>query len=176
MSAEAMNADAGPGETVHAVEYAFDERFVRRVLRRAARRRMLWGAAVMAVLFVLAAAVSDIDRRLFLAAGAIAIPLGCVGGYRLRLRLAGGRLYELWSKQAPDRRFRFTFDDAGFWAHAGDSRSRYRWSDVRRLRRHDDLWMLEIAKGIGLFLPPSRASEETRDYVVQRCRAAGVRV
>ena len=53
--------------------------------------------------------------------------------------------------------------------------ARHEWKGLRRLWRYHDIWLIEIVK-MQSVLFPSTAPQEARDYVVERCTEAGVRM
>ena len=67
-------------------------------------------------------------------------------------------------------------DDEGFSVVHESSRSHFTWQGLRRLWRYDDVWLVEILKMQSVFFPPDQVREEVRDYILERCRAAGIRV
>lgn len=86
------------------------------------------------------------------------------------------RTHDLWRKQAPDGTIRLRLGDDGFQVCLGSGSMRYSWDGLRKLHRRSKVWALEVVKHTSVLFPPDAASEEVRSYVVERCRAAGVKV
>lgn len=161
---------------VHELRFTFDEAF----LRAALKRDLAWRGVYATLIFVVLLGL------LWLWQGGMPSPLtlGVLGAgvvivwvllYRV-WRVSARRIFELWSQQSPDRTMVFRFDDEGFDVEVGSATNRYAWQGLRRLWRYPDVWLLEIVKNMSVFFPPQAASEEVRAYVVERCKAAGVRV
>ena len=93
-----------------------------------------------------------------------------------KLHTASRRIFEFWSKQSPGRSIRYVLDDEGFDVQLEHSSARYTWKGLRRLWRYSDVWIVEIVKNLSVFFPPDAVPAEVREYVVERCRDAGVRV
>lgn len=159
----------------HSIEFEFDVPFIRAGLRR----DFAWRAALLAGLMAGLLLASRLWLGVFHPFLLAAVGAGtAVVLLRLHLafRSAAQCTYELWSRQSPSRRIRFELDDEGFRVVLDQSNVRYEWRGLRRLWRYPDVWIVEIVKHLSVFFPPGAASEEARAYVVERCRAAGVRV
>ena len=94
---------------------------------------------------------------------------------RHRFRRAIDALADLLHKTNPDGLMRVLVDDEGFTSEAGDSRTRFAWSALVQLWCYPDVWLLQVGPKVSVILPPD-APEPMREFVVARCRAAGVRV
>jgi hypothetical protein len=86
------------------------------------------------------------------------------------------RTHALWTKQAPDGTIRLRLADDGFQVVLGTGSMRYSWEGLRKLHRRSKVWCLEVVKHTSVLFPPDAASAEAKGYVVERCRAAGVKV
>ena len=86
------------------------------------------------------------------------------------------RVFDLWTKQSPGGVIRYELDDEGFSVVLENGNSRFSWEGLRRLWRYHDVWLVEILKMQSVFFPPDQAPEEVREFIVERCQAAGVRV
>jgi len=84
--------------------------------------------------------------------------------------------FELWLKQSPNRRLNFSVDDDGIVVSLEKGSSRYSWGDFRRVWRYSDVWILEIVKNRSVLFPIREAPAEMANYMVDRLRAAHVRV
>ena len=83
---------------------------------------------------------------------------------------------EFWENQSPDGTIRFRLDGEGITLDVGASMSRFKWEGAHRLRRYKDVWMLEVLKDQFLPFPARSAPPEAAEFLVERCRSAGVRV
>ena len=161
--------------TRHEFQFRFDVPF----LRAALRRDVLWRGYVMGGIVV--ALVPGMRLWLgywhpWLSGFLLAAAAVSVWRFHAMLGRAAGRVFELWSKQSPGGVIRYELDDEGFSVVLENSRSRFSWNGLRRLWRYDDVWILEIVKMQSVFFPPGPVPGEVRDYIVERCRSAGVRV
>ncbi len=159
----------------HEFRFEFDARFIYTALRR----DVFWKVALFngLLLGIL------ITSRLWIGSFAplvVGVTIGAMALITLRLHLAlrtgSRRVYELWSKHSPEHTVSWQLDDEGFKVDMGTSASSFEWKGLRRLWRYQDVWILEIVKNMSVFFPPDAAPEEVREYVVDRCIEAGVRV
>lgn len=159
----------------HAFEITFDVPFIKRALRR----DLLWKGYLGAGL-ILAMAVG---LRLWhgawlpLMTGALVAAAGIIV-WRIHhlLTTVARRIDALWRRQTAEGRIRYELDDEGFTLHLGESQSRHAWQGLRRLWRYDDVWLIEIVEMQSVFFPPDQVPAEAREFIVERCREAGVRV
>lgn len=159
----------------HEFQYTFGVPF----LRTALRRDHLWRGYVAGALLLLL----PVAARLLLGQWTpsmivVAVVAGGFVSWRGHRRLEGlaETTAELWTTQSPSGVVRFVLDDDGFEVRMDRSHARYAWSDLRRLWRYDDVWMIEVVKMQSVFFPPDCAQPEAMDFLAERCRAAGVKV
>jgi hypothetical protein len=158
-------------------EFAF--RFDRGLIRSALRRDYAW-RPVVAILLLVGALVGHrawaghFDGLIvaLVASGTIAV----IGVFIVTFRGLVERTFQLWSRQSPSGNMRFVLDDEGFTVCMDQTTSRYHWQGLRRLWRYHDVWIVEIVKNQSVLFPPEAASAEKREFIVERCRRAGVRV
>ncbi len=158
----------------HEFSYTFDRAFIRKGLRR----DWVWRGWLIVGLYVAAGVLITLVSERRVAAGvgfAVGLPFVwwvCARAFRQLI----DRTFQMWSLQAPDHTMRFRLDDDGFEVDLSKGHVRYSWSDLRRLWRYPDVWALEIIKMQSVLFPPDAASDEAKAFIVERCRAAGVRV
>jgi len=159
----------------HEFQFTFDVPFIKAALRR----DVIWKGYVAAGL-ILAIGVALRWWVGHWVLWATAFMLLCaifvVWRFYFALDSIGKRVHELWIKQAPDRVIRYQLDDDGFDIVMQNARTHYDWKGLRRLWCYHDAWLIEIVRMQSVFFPPEGVSEEIRDYIVERCRASGVRV
>ena len=158
----------------HQFEFSFDTTF----LRRALRRDLLWKGYVLAGAFVLLAVglrVAYGRWEPWVTAVSLGGALIVILRFHALLRQAAKRVDDLWLLQSPSRRVCLELDDEGFDVVMESARSRYRWEDMRRLWRYPDVWMIEIVRMQSVLFPSDSAPDEAREFIVERCRAHGVR-
>ena len=155
--------------------YTFDLAFVRRALRRDHSWKYLLGPGLLLPLLV----ASRLIRGTFdpLVVGTVVAGIVFLTWF-VHFKYARGTqaVFDFWSKLSPDHTMRFRLDDEGFDLLLESSEARYEWSGLRRLWRYDDVWLIEIVKNVSAFFPPDVAPTEAREFIVDRCRAAGVRI
>jgi hypothetical protein len=161
-------------DPVHEFSFTFDREF----LRAGMRRDHVWRGWLMAGLYLVFVLTYGFTTRSF---DAIFVGVGAVGlivivwAYSRRFRILVDRTHELWSKGSSEAVMSFRLDDEGFEVALSRGSSFYRWADLRRLWRYPDVWLLEIVKMQSVLFPPSAASDAARDFIVERCRSAGLR-
>ena len=160
----------------HEFSFPFDVPFIAAATRRrVARRGLLFAAFALGMLGLHALGTRTFSLPLTL------VVLGTVALVSLRLyfawRVGARRLDRLWAIQSPERRFTWRLDERGLQVLLGaqEEGARFAWSDLGRLSRHPDVWTLEVAKAFGLFFPPRVAPDAAREFLLERCREAGVR-
>lgn len=159
----------------HEFRFAFDREF----LRAGLRRDYVWRAWFVATVYIalgIAGALYFPQFRFALVGG-----FGMAGGLVavLVMRKFNGLVdatFEHWAKLAPTKSVRVLLDDDGFAVEMENGSSRYAWRDLRRLWRYPDVWAIEIVKMQSVLFPPSAAPDAARDFIIERCRAAGIRV
>ena len=161
------------------MKYEFQFEFDASFIYTALKRDVFWKAALfsgllLGILFASRLGIGSFEP-LVVGVSIGAIALICV---RLHMALRSGsrRVYELWSKQSPEHIIIWRLDDEGFKIDMVGSASGFEWKGLRRLWRYKDVWILEIVKNMSVFFPPDAAPKEVREYVVDRCIEAGVRV
>ncbi len=161
------------------MKYEFQFEFDRPFIYTALRRDVLWKAAFINGLLLGILLVCRLWTGSFepLVVGSI---LGAMVLITVRLdfavRAGSRRVYELWSKHSPDHLVTWRLDDEGFKIDMIGSSTHFEWRGLRRLWRHQDVWILEIVKNMSVFFPTDAAPDEVREYVVDRCIDAEVRV
>ena len=80
-----------------------------------------------------------------------------------------------WSREAPDGEITVQLADDAVRVRLGTETTRYGWDGLLRLKRRPSVWALEIVEHRQVLFPPDAASPEARDYLVERCRAAGAK-
>ena len=159
----------------HEFEFSFDVAFI----KAAMRRDILWKGYVIAGLML---ALPLFTRLISGAWDLWVLGVALVGAVVIIWRFCsllnklGKRVFELWTLQSPSGKIQYQLDDEGFVVIAGESRSRFEWQGLRRLWRYDDAWLVEIVKMQSVFFPPDQAPVAAREFMVERCRHAGVRV
>ncbi len=160
---------------VHQFDFSFDVAF----LKNAMRRDFLWrGYVIGGLLLVLGIVMRFVNGHWELYMTGV-----CLGGapmivmvfHRLLTRIAM-RLHALWSLQSPSGVIRYELDEDGFSVVFDTSRSSFKWNGLRRLWCYHDVWLIEILEMQSVFIPPAQVPQESLEYIVERCRAAGVRV
>lgn len=158
----------------HEFTFSFDEAFLGDALRRDLVWRGVYASlALLAVLAVLWLWMGHLDLSVLLIVGG-GLLLLWVLLYRT-WRSAARRVDQLWVKQSPDRTITYRLDHEGFEVVVGSATARHAWEGLRRLWRYSDVWLIEIVKNMSVFFPPDQAPEEARAYILERCRAHGVR-
>jgi hypothetical protein len=151
----------------------FDRRFLWRALRRDHAWILLYAVVIYVILMVLLAWALGESRWL------VGLPIGVVLlglVFFLRLRTAVRRTHELWLKQSPSRTVRYLVDAEGLTIDMDHAQSRYAWKDLRRLWCYSDVWLFEIVRMQSVPFPPREAPKEMKAFILDCCRAAGVRV
>ena len=162
-------------EPPYEFSYTFDLAFIRRALRRDHSWKYLLGPGLLLPLLF----VSRLIRGSFEPSAVWLVVGGIVFlTWFVHFKYARGTqaVFGFWSKLSPNHTMRFRLDDEGFDLLLESSEARYEWSGLRRLWRYDDVWMIEIVKNVSAFFPPDEAPHEARDFIVECCRAAGVRL
>ena len=160
---------------MHQFEFGFDAAFMRAALRRDFYWRI--GYANLALGAVLLGTRLWVGQFTPVTIGIVLAGSAFVTWWLLRLLgTCARRIDELWAQQSPDRRIRYELDDDGFDVVMENAKARYEWKGMRRLWRYPDVWILEIVKNMSVFFPPAAVPQEVRDFIVERCRSAGVRV
>ena len=157
-------------------EFTFTETFIRNALKR----DVIWRLVVLVLVFLMGVAAIAwlMGARPWelptmpalvagLIAGAIAIPL--------KFNSIVKRTFAVWERLAPDRTISFRLFAEAIEVKMPNGNARHEWRGMRRLWRYHDIWLLEIVK-LNSVLFPSDAPQDARDYVVERCTAAGVRI
>ncbi len=159
----------------HEFQFTFDIAFIKAALRR----DVLWKGYVRGGAFLV---VAVIMRWVYghwepLITGALVLgSIFIVWRFHSHLGTIARRVFDMWTKLSPAGVIRLELDDEGLSVVHENSRSRFAWQGLRRLWRYDDVWLVEIVKMQSVFFPPDQVREEVRNYIVERCRAAGVRV
>jgi hypothetical protein len=166
---------AAPPPARHEIRFRFDRAMIGAAHRPVFVARGLWFLAIVAGMVGVNWLLGGETPRLLLYTVA-AVSLLVTGRLWQVWRQTVARSYDLWKKQAPDGEIVMRLDDEALQVCLGTGSMRYKWSDLLRLRRRPRVWCLEIVKHAHVLFPPSAASAEARDYVVERCRAVGVRV
>lgn len=163
---------------MHECEFRFDREFIRRALRRDhfwwSLYRILFFLGIMALLGVYYG--FGIFRNSTI--------LGIVGLGLAFLIALGFRIYrksiditlQVLERQSPDRSIRLVADNDYIALHFQEAHQRYRWQDLRRLWRYPDVWLIEIVKNQSIPVPPDQVPPQMRDFITERCRAAGLKV
>lgn len=161
------------------MKYEFQFEFDMPFIQTALRRDVFWKAALVCGLLLGILIVS----RLWIGSFAplvVGVTIGAMVLITIRLHFAlrsgSRRVYDLWSTQSPDHIVIWKLDDEGFKVDMAGSASRFEWKGLRRLWRYQDVWILEIVKNMSVFFAPESAPEEARQFIVDRCIEAGVRV
>ena len=155
--------------------FEFDRAFVRHALRRWLRRALIAvGILVTLASFTVYAAYRGDSTFMILWAVLMTILVVAIVSYRWRT--GQRRVYDLWCQQAPDRRMTYRLDEEGFEVITARASVRYEWERMRALVRDPQAWGIEVVKGAHVYFPPHAASPEQKEFIVERCRAAGVKV
>ena len=160
---------------VHEFTFEFD----RELLWVALRRDHEWRGWVAAALFVAAMLVYGWFMEALAVEFLAVVVVGAVviwWVFRRCMHRLVGQIYELWTVGDAEPVMTIRLDDQGFEAVLAQGSSRYRWADLRRLWRYDDIWLIEIIRMNSVLFPPSAASNEALEFITDRCRSAGVRV
>lgn len=161
------------------MKYEFHFEFDTVFIFTALRRDVFWKAALVCGLLLGILLLARLWTGSFTPL-VVGVTIGALGLITLRLYLAvrsgARRVFELWSKHSPDHTVSWQLDDEGFKVEMGISISRFEWSGLQRLYRYRGVWILEIVKNMTVFFPPDAAPDEVREYVLDRCIQAGVRV
>ncbi len=159
---------------VHEFEFRFDVPFVKNALRR----DFLWRGYLMGgTFFVVMMGV----MRLWFGHFDPMISTTCILGslaiavsFHYKLGKYARRVCEIWSKQSPSGIIRYELDEEGLTVRFDHAHSRFEWTGLRKLWCYSDVWLLEIVKMQSVFFPPEQVACEAKDYIRERCRAAGV--
>ncbi len=157
----------------------FSFRFDRRLARNALKRDHYWRPLLSVGLLVMVLAAYRVYVGSFHPVVVGVAGLGMVvvvGRFVITFRNLVEHTFQLWSRQSPSGAARIRLDDDGFSLEMDRATSRYDWSDLCRLWRYRDVWLIEIVKNQSVVFPPDDASQEIRDFIVERCRSVGVRV
>lgn len=159
----------------HEFSFEFDRAFIRAGLRRDYTWRA-WAALLgYPALGIAASLVFPQFRWLLIGIFGVGGPLVAWLLMRRFERQVDVTL-EHWQKLSPSSTIRFVLDDEGFAVEMPHGSSRYGWSGLRRLWRYPDTWLIEIVRKHSVLFPPDAASPEAREFLLERCRTAGVRV
>ena len=145
----------------HQFEFTFDVPFIRNALRR----DFLWKGYLIAGLMLVCVAVARwIDGYFEPWLTGVLVFGSTLMVWRIHamLQTIAGRIFDLWTRMAPDQVIRYELDDQGFEVVLQQSRSRHEWAGLRRLWRCSDVWLIEIVKKQSTFFPPDQAPEEPR--------------
>lgn len=159
----------------HQFEFTFDPDFIRAALRR----DVLWRGYVLAGLLLILALVARFLLgiwNLTLTTSFVLASVFIIWLFHRLLRGIATRVCNMWTTQAPDGVIRYELDDDGFNVVTTNSRARFEWQYLRRLWCYEDVWLLEIVKMQSVFFPPDQAPAAAMDFIVERCRAADVRI
>ena len=155
-------------------EFGFDEAFIRNAMRRDMIERGLIATGLLTAAGLAACLLDGFDWAYVAIMGT---GIAVVWALLLRvLRKGAQRVLEFWTQQSPEGVVRWRLEEDAFQVQVGTSSSRYAWQGLRRLWRYPDVWIVEIVKNLSVFLPPDALDDETRAYIEERCRNAGVRV
>jgi hypothetical protein len=154
--------------------------FDRRFFHDALKRDILWRLAVAMVLIFMALAVVGWASGMrpgdpAAISGAVAFTVAAPLMSWLALRRLVSRTYAMWERLSPDHIIRYRIGPETIEVEMPNGTSRYLWKDMRRLWCYRDIWLLEIVKNIDVLFPAD-APSPIRDYILARCRSAGVRV
>ena len=158
----------------------FEHEFSKRFLHDALKRDVIWrlwvlvGALLVAVAgigWLLGTPPWQVPIWPALAAGALA---GAIA-IPLKFRSLVNRTFDYWERLAPTRKISYRLFPDAIEVTMPNGTARYPWQGMRRLWRYPDIWLLEVVKMNSVLLPHD-APAAARDYVVERCREAGVRV
>ena len=166
---------AAPPQVRHEIRFLFDRAMIGAAHRPVFVARGLWFLAIVAGMVAVNWLLGGATPRLLLITVAAVSLLVVVRLWQV-WRQTVARTYALWTKQAPDGEIVMRLDDEALQVCLGNGSMRYAWSGLLRLRRRPEIWCLEIVKHVHVLFPPSAASAEARDYVVERCLQAGVKV
>lgn len=162
-------------EATYEFSYTFDLAFIRRALRRDHSWKYLLGPGLLLPLLLVSRGILGTFDPVV-----VGVVIGgiVVLTWFVYFKFARGTktFFDFWSKLSPNHTVRFRLDDEGFDLLLESSEARYEWAGLRRLWRYDDVWLIEIVKNVSAFFPPDEAPAEAREFIVERCRAAGVRI
>ena len=160
----------------HEFSFEFDRRFVRDGLKRDFAWRSLRSLGIYALmLLVIGLVMPGGSHPTFFAVGTAGFAVIGLAMWR-RFGRAVDMTYDLMTKQSPDRRMTFRLSDDAIEVDLGNSQSRYPWDGLRRLWRYPDVWLLEVLRDRSVLFPVGAAPDAAREFVVERCRSAGIRV
>lgn len=160
---------------MHEVRFRFTPEFIASATRRdfVGRSARVLGAMLVAFAAVV---LGLMDGELSpLVVTVMALGLG-VTVATLRRRFHGDvqRTYQLWLKESPQGEVLYQLQDDAIQIQLGHASSRYAWTDFQRLRRYDDVWLLELGRRANVFFPVEAAAPEALEYLTERCRTAEV--
>ena len=159
----------------HEFEFSFDVSFIKAGLRR----DLMWKGYVLAGMLLVLSWIMRMVQGFWEPITTCAFVLGAVlvlWRFHCLLDRIAGRVFELWRDQSPDGVVRYELDDEGFSVVLEHGNSRFTWQGLQRLWRYNDVWLVEVVKAQSVFFPPDQAPAEVRDFIVERCQDAGVRV
>ena len=158
----------------YAFSFTFDHVFIRDALRRDWVWRYWLLAVAVAAIGGFIAWRSDDPAVYASAFGVATIFTWALGKYGFSCLV--DRTFRMWSLQAPSHTVTLRLDDEGFAVEMENGSARYAWGSLRRLWRYPDVWAFEIIKMQSVIFPPDAAPVEVQEFIVERCRAAEVRV
>ena len=175
MTVHASVSDDATTAATHQLTYRFDRSFIADGLKR----DFAWkGFYLLVILIVVEVAVVSImggswgiEMVGIVAGAAVLIAVLLVFKFRSSVR----RVYDFWKVQSPSGELRFSADPVGLTVQTDQANSAYEWSDLRRLWRYSDVWLFEVVRNVSVMFPCRAAPDAMKDYMVERCRAAGVR-
>ena len=159
----------------HEFQFTFDVPFIKAALRR----DLLWKGYVLGGIMVALALVMHLlygTVYIWFTATLLFMAGFVIWRFHAMLTKISRRVFDLWTRQSPSGLIHYELDEEGFSVVLDQSRSRYHWEGLRRLWRYDDVWLIEIVKMQSTFFPTDQAPDKVREYIVERCRSAGVRV
>ena len=161
--------------------YEFRFQFTRDFIRAALRRPFIslatkFLAIVMALLagivFFMTGGHVNVVLVGVMAGGIAIIAAKLVFSFRASV----DRTFELWEKQSPTHEMRFALDAESISIQLEHASNCYAWKDIKRLWRYSDVWLIEVATKASVLFPATEAPDDVKGFLVERCRAAGVRV
>jgi hypothetical protein len=161
--------------TPHEFSFPFDKAFIHAALKRDFYDKIYQLGGVAAAVFMLAWFLIRPPLDFYVPVALLGLGV-IVARVLSLLKRSVAQVHELWTKQAPDGVIRYVLDEQGFEIRLQESHARYEWQGLRRLWRYDDVWIVEIVKNMSVFFPSDAAPAEVREFVVERCEQAGVRV
>jgi len=79
-------------------------------------------------------------------------------------------------RQMPDKASTFTFDDDVLSFRSQVASGTIKWQLIREVWCFSDAWLLFTSKGAYMTLPVSGMTDEAKEFVVSRVKAAGGKV